>query len=82
MPRRTARRPGCSRINPFIVVRLCDAQTTDGLDLVLSDIELRARVYSGPLLPKTDKSVPQPDKAVWKHLTVRARSEVMTVQHG
>ena len=47
-------------------------QTTDGLAVVLSDAELRARVYSEPLLPNTDKTVPQPDKAVWKHLTVGA----------
>ena len=47
-------------------------QITDGLEAVLSDIELRARVYSQPLLPKADKFVPRPDKAVWKHLTVRA----------
>ena len=53
-------------------------QTTDGLPTVLTDLELRARVYSEPLLPKSDKSVPRPDKAVWKHLTVRAVRDFCT----
>jgi len=54
-----------------LTLSLC-VQTTEGMTAVQLDPELRARVYSEPLLPKSDKSVPRPDKAVWKHLTVRA----------
>ena len=71
----TRRSDPCTSMQSFTSLKLVvDVQTTDGLPAVLTDLELRARVYSEPLLPKSDKSVPRPDKAVWRHLTVRALS--------